>query len=288
MLSSPMSPPWLRYPHAAFGPAACTGSDLEYWREFDRWLAALPPADRVEYVRLFPTPKTQFPYDEAGATPDEALRAAQADLECRTPTLAVRHWEPHGAWQYSRAELVGRVAAGERPSYVMFWKPGDRGTSACLGQWQPSPFTVGEVRYSCAEQYMMAEKARLFGDDQMEQEILATSDPATMKRLGKKVRGFDAGVWNRAKYSIVLNGSYAKFSQDPDLCGYLTGTGDAVLVEASPLDTVWGIGLGAKNERATDPVRWRGQNLLGFALMETRDEIARVWAHADLVLPDKR
>lgn len=283
MTSSPMPPPWLRYPHCAFGPADCVGPDVECWTEFDERLAALSPQDRVEYVRLFPAPKTQPLYYEAEAMVDGTLEAALADLECQTPTHTVRHWEPHGAWRYTRADLAARVAAGESPSYVMFWKPGASGTPACLGQWQPSPFTVGPVRYSCAEQYMMAEKARLFGDEEMEQQILATDDPLTMKRLGKKVRGFDAGVWDKAKYSIVLNGSYAKFSQDPDLRAYLLSTGDAVLVEASPLDTVWGIGLGANNERSTDPARWRGANLLGFALMETRDEIARVWANADLV-----
>ncbi len=288
MMSSLIPPPWLRHPHCAFGPAACVGPDVASWAEFDQWLAALSPQDRAEYVRLFPAPKAQSLYYEAGAMPDDALRAVLADLECQTPTLTVRHWEPRGAQRYSRSDLAGRVAAGEQPSYLMFWKPGAPGAPACLGQWQPSPFAVGAVRYSCAEQYMMAEKARLFGDAEMERKILATDDPATMKRLGKKVRGFDPAVWDEAKYSIVLNGSYAKFSQDPVLRSYLTSTGDAVLVEASPLDTVWGIGLGVNNERAVDPARWRGRNLLGFALMETRDEIARVWAHADLVVPADR
>ncbi|MCL2423828.1 MAG: NADAR family protein [Micrococcales bacterium] len=191
-------------------------------------------------------------------------------------------FEPHRVPRYTRAQLVERVAAGDQLSYVMFWKPGPSGTPAELGQWQPSPFTVAGIAYSCAEQYMMAEKARVFDDAEMEQQILGTDDPATMKRLGKKVRGFDGGVWNKVKYSIVLNGSYAKFSQDPGRRAYLLGTGDAVLVEASPMDTIWGIGLGSNNPRAADPAGWRGQNLLGFALMEARDEIARVWTNAHL------
>ncbi|MCL2089718.1 MAG: NADAR family protein [Micrococcales bacterium] len=277
-LTSPMPPPWLRYPGVSFASIHWrTGAGEDYVSQLGGWLRSLSPADRAEYQRLFPAPKTWPRYYQS--VDEDARLAELADLEIG----GVQHWEPHGARRYTRDSLKARCAAGEQPSYIMFWKPGEPGTEACLGQWQPSQFTVDGQTYGCTEQYMMAEKARLFDDEEMERAIMATDDPATMKRLGRKVRGFDAGMWGKAKHSIVLNGNYAKFSQDPDLRSYLTGTGDAVLVEASPLDTVWGIGLGANNERATDPARWRGANLLGFALMETRDEIARVWAHADLL-----
>jgi ribA/ribD-fused uncharacterized protein len=126
---------------------------------------------------------------------------------------------------------------------------------------------------------MMAEKAALFGDEEILAQILATEDPKAMKALGRKVRSFDSTVWDKAKYSIVLNGNYAKFTQDDALREYLLSTADKILVEASPLDTVWGIGLGANNPKSVDPAQWRGRNLLGFALMEVRDEIARVYAN---------
>lgn len=87
------------------------------------------------------------------------------------------------------------------------------------------------------------------------------------------MRGFDQAVWERERSGIVVEGSVHKFGQDDRLRGYLLGTGDRVLVEASPMDRIWGIGLAADDERAQDPARWRGLNLLGFALMEARERL---------------
>jgi ribA/ribD-fused uncharacterized protein len=129
----------------------------------------------------------------------------------------------------------------------------------------------------------MAAKARLFNDEEMRGRIMATDDPREMKALGKQVRGFRAEAWDTARHSIVLAGTWAKFTQDRALREFLLSTGDDVLVEASPLGTIWGIGLGVNNPRAADPRTWRGHNLLGFALMEVRDEIRRVYANADLL-----
>lgn len=102
-----------------------------------------------------------------------------------------------------------------------------------------------------------------------------------MKTLGRKVRNFDEVVWNEVKYSIVLNGNYLKSTQNPELREYLLATGDRVLAEASPYDGIWGIKMGKSDENAFNPLKWRGENLLGFALMEVRDEIRRVWENAD-------
>lgn len=123
---------------------------------------------------------------------------------------------------------------------------------------------------------MMAGKAELFGDQEVREQILVCSDPKQIKALGRKVRSFDQKVWNRFKYSIVLNGNWCKFSQNCDLREFLLSTGDSVLVEASPYDNIWGIRLSASSPEAQDPMKWRGQNLLGFALMEVRDELRRI------------
>ena len=96
------------------------------------------------------------------------------------------------------------------------------------------------------------------------------------------MKNFEEAVWNQVKYSIVLNGNFLKFTQNPELRNFLLSTGDDILVEASPLDAVWGIRMGKTNENARDPLTWKGQNLLGFALMEVRDEIRRVWKNAAL------
>ena len=121
----------------------------------------------------------------------------------------------------------------------------------------------------------MAAKARLFGDHDAVPRIQAARTPAEAKSLGRLVRGFDEQAWAARRFDLVVEGNVAKFGQDAALRGFLLATAQRVLVEASPRDRIWGIGLGAANERATDPGQWRGLNLLGFALMEARDQLAR-------------
>jgi ribA/ribD-fused uncharacterized protein len=121
---------------------------------------------------------------------------------------------------------------------------------------------------------MMAHKAWLFGDHKVAEEILAASHPGEAKALGRQVHGFDENVWCEHRFDIVLRGSIAKFASAADMRKFLLGTRNRVLVEASPLDRVWGIGLAATDERATSPTTWKGLNLLGFALMEAREFLA--------------
>ena len=149
-------------------------------------------------------------------------------------------------------------------------------TKSCLSQWWMEDFYTMADSYLYTEQYMMASKAQLFGDEEIRKEILKCNDPKQIKALGRKVRGFDQGVWDKFKYAIVLNGNWLKFSQNRELREFLLSTGDSVLVEASPYDNIWGIRLSVNSPEARDPFKWRGQNLLGFALMEVRDELRRV------------
>ncbi|WKX72874.1 NADAR family protein [Streptomyces sp. XD-27] len=178
----------------------------------------------------------------------------------------------------SAAELVERTARGERFRYVWFWghqPPKGGGVGAgCFSQWWPAPFTVDGVAYATAEHWMMAGKARLFGDEDAERRAIAASHPHAAKAVGRSVRGFQEAVWLEHRFELVVRGSVHKFGQHPALRDYLLGTGARVLVEASPVDRVWGIGLAADDERAQDPARWRGLNLLGFALMEARQRLA--------------
>ncbi|WP_103532777.1 NADAR family protein [Streptomyces sp. SM11] len=195
-------------------------------------------------------------------------------------------------------ELLADVARGRRVKYLPFWghrprpdgrlggrasladhagprEPGlvRKGGPHCLSQWWPSPFTVDGVTYASAEHWMMAGKARLFGDPEAERAAVSAKSPAAAKKAGRLVRGFDEDVWIRERFALVVAGSVHKFGQDPELGGYLLGTGDRVLVEASPLDRIWGIGLAADDERVEWPQQWRGLNLLGFALMEARERL---------------
>ncbi|MEV8323662.1 NADAR family protein [Kitasatospora sp. NPDC056731] len=178
----------------------------------------------------------------------------------------------------SRAELAALTAAGVRPKWLMFWGHTERkggGTRReCLSQWWPGQFTVDGVAYASAEHWMMAGKARMFGDEAIEQRVLAAHTPAEAKKLGRLVKGFDDAAWTAGRFELVVEGNVAKFGQDEALRAYLLGTGDRVLVEASPVDRIWGIGLAADDIRAERPDEWRGLNLLGFALMEARARLA--------------
>ena len=175
-------------------------------------------------------------------------------------------------------ELTAWVAAGRPVDYLFFWghQPRADGTlgPSCLSQWWPASFDVDGMTYRSAEQFMMAAKARLFGDVDTERRILAVQAPADAKALGREVRGFEEETWAEHRFGIVVTAGVAKFGQDLDLRAYLTSTSGRVLVEASPRDRVWGIALTASDERARDPTRWRGLNLLGFALMEVRARLA--------------
>ncbi|MEU9391435.1 NADAR family protein [Streptomyces sp. NPDC048324] len=179
----------------------------------------------------------------------------------------------------SREALVREVHAGARVKYLHFWGhrplPDGRIGASCLSQWWPAPFTVDGVTYGTAEHWMMAGKARLFADAEAERRILAAGHPSQAKKEGRLVRGFDEETWRRERFAVVVEGSVHKFAAHPELREFLLNTGDRVLVEASPVDRVWGIGLAADDEAATDPERWRGPNLLGFALMEARERLRR-------------
>ncbi len=176
--------------------------------------------------------------------------------------------------KYTVEMMIAHYNAGEKLNIIAFWgnTPNPKKvTKSCLSQWYDCRFTVSGQEYRTAEQYMMAEKARLFRDGETRRRIMAAGSPKEYKALGREVRGFDAAVWDREKTGIVLRGNLAKFSQDPALFAYLDGTGDSVLVEASPFDDIWGVKLAIDDPAIRDPNRWRGQNLLGFTLMEARD-----------------
>jgi ribA/ribD-fused uncharacterized protein len=180
---------------------------------------------------------------------------------------------------WTRETLIEHIAGGASPTFLLFWghTPKDpRAVDAsCLSQWFPRSFVEDGVRYATAEHYMMAAKARLFGDEGALEAILAAGTPAEAKAIGRNVRNYDEEAWGRARGQAVVRGNVAKFGHNKELGTFLRETGDKVLVEASPRDRIWGIGLGASNPDARVPAKWRGRNLLGFALMAAREELAK-------------
>jgi len=166
---------------------------------------------------------------------------------------------------------------GKPVKYLFFWghQPSKDGSiiKSCFSQWWEDNFEIDGVEYKTAEHFMMAEKARLFDDDEIRQEIINCQSSAAAKKLGRKVQNFDQNVWEAYRFEIVKKGNYHKFAQNPALTEFLISTTKKVIVEASPYDKIWGIGMLESHNDAHNPKKWKGLNLLGFALMEVRDEL---------------
>ena len=162
--------------------------------------------------------------------------------------------------------------------YLFFWREYTKGqhevTQTCLSQWFPRSFQDQEgTVYQTAEHYMMAHKALHFGDHESFRKILNASTPKEAKALGRGVCSFNVQAWNKVKFEIVIQGNLLKFGQHPDLKTFLLHTQDQIIVEASPFDKIWGIGLRKEDRHARRPSKWKGENLLGFALMDVRDRL---------------
>lgn len=145
-------------------------------------------------------------------------------------------------------------------------------------QWAAGDFKVGDVTYNCAEQYMMAEKARLFNDDDALKIIMGTNNPKIQKATGRTVRNFDAAKWDANRKLIVYRGNLAKFTQIQAFREWLLGTDGTTLVEASPWDAIWGIGLDSSDPRAQSRDTWLGSNDLGEIVTQVRDDIITLHA----------
>lgn len=177
--------------------------------------------------------------------------------------------------KYTLQNTIERFQKKERVKLLFFWGHTAKSeiTKSCFSQWFPCQFEENEIVYKTAEQYMMAEKARLFNDDATLAEIIQANDPKQAKSLGRNVKNFDSQIWDEQKYEIVRKANLLKFSQNEEFKDFLISTNDKILVEASPYDRVWGIGMLETDPKAENPLLWNGDNLLGFALMEVRDEL---------------
>jgi ribA/ribD-fused uncharacterized protein len=151
---------------------------------------------------------------------------------------------------------------------VLFW-------GGTFSQWFPSDFIIDGIKYVTAEQYMMARKAKLFGDNDAYREIMKSKDPAYQKQIGRQVKGFEKNEWESICRQIVYDGNYAKFTQNPVMKEELMATGDMEIVEASPHDKIWGIGLHETDPRAWDKSTWKGTNWLGEAIMQVRETLKK-------------
>jgi ribA/ribD-fused uncharacterized protein len=155
----------------------------------------------------------------------------------------------------------------ETEKYYFFWKH-------LFGQWSLRDIVDFEnIKYNCSEQYMMAKKAKLFQDEKSYILIMDELNPKIQQDLGRLISNFDQRVWDEQKEKIVYTGNYLKFSQHKDLQKKLIETNPKILVEASPHDLIWGVGLSSKNDLILNEKNWKGQNLLGKILMKIREDL---------------
>lgn len=150
--------------------------------------------------------------------------------------------------------------------YVFFW-------NGIYSQWVHSPMVIDGVEYFSCEQYMMHQKALFFGDTEIAEKIMESLLPSLQKALGRQVKNFNVDRWNKVCVGIVYKGNLAKFTQNEEFKKELLETGDRIIVEASPYDQIWGIGMGEEEEGIEDPINWKGQNLLGWSIMMVRQHL---------------
>lgn len=178
---------------------------------------------------------------------------------------------------YDNDWIKEKYKNGQQLDFIFFW--GHQSTNnnyigkTCLSQWFERVFEYQKIKYPTAEHWMMAEKAKLFGDDKSFEKIVNCNTPKEAKAIGRKVKGFNDSTWIPKRENIVKNGNYLKFKQNEDLWNYLDRTEDKILVEASPYDKIWGIGMKYGEQGIENPNNWKGLNLLGYALMEVRDKL---------------
>ena len=163
--------------------------------------------------------------------------------------------------------------------YIFFWghtekKEGEL-TKSCLSQWYDCSFEIDGIFYSTAEQYMMSQKALLFNDNETNLKIMGSKTPKKYKQLGRQVKNFSPKLWDEKKFDIVVKGNLAKFSQNENLKQFLLNTKDKILAEASPYDKIWGIGMAQDDKDIYNSDKWKGENLLGKALMKVREIIKK-------------
>ncbi|MGF1741518.1 NADAR family protein [Vibrio profundum] len=176
----------------------------------------------------------------------------------------------------SNEQLIGLLSQGGKSEYLFFWghqKPKSGVSKSCLSQWYDSPFQENGIHFATAEHYMMYHKATLFDGSEIAQKVINSCHPNEVKMLGRKVCNFDEEIWNRERFEIVVRANKLKFEKNPELLDFLLSTDTRVLVEASPVDKIWGIGLAADDPNAWVPKNWQGLNLLGYALMNVREQL---------------
>jgi len=175
-------------------------------------------------------------------------------------------------------QLINSLSNGEEFNYLFFWGHQTNKkqiNKTCFSQWYEYPFEENNIQYLTAEHYMMHKKALLFNDSMAAKKVLNAKTAAIAKKIGREIINFSEDEWLAHRFDIVVNANLAKFTSKTELKEFLINTCDTILVEASPVDKIWGIGMASDNPYVGTPTKWKGLNLLGYALMEVRDQLKR-------------
>lgn len=163
------------------------------------------------------------------------------------------------------------VISGQKMNAVYFHKPNE--PYGFLSNWSPSPFELDGQSFTSVEQYIMYRKCKVFGDEKCASAVLATDDVAAQQAIGRAASGYNEHIWGGMRQMVAFRALMAKFTQNEDLRQQLLQTGDAVLVECASSDRVWACGVRLNDEKRFDASNWKGDNILGFALMEVREKL---------------
>ncbi len=157
----------------------------------------------------------------------------------------------------------------ETDSMILFWH-----SDSIFSNWyQPVKIEYNNQIFENTEALFMFMKAKFFNDEEIALEIVNNQDPKSTKALGRNIKNYDDVRWGEVRYSFMRDANFLKFSQNKNLGYKLIETGNKILAEASPYDTVWGIGLYPNSPAAKNESTWKGQNLLGKCLMEVRENL---------------
>ena len=176
--------------------------------------------------------------------------------------------------EYTPLWIREQLQAGVKLWFLSFLRPNaplGKIDKACLSPWYGCRFEIDGIKYCSLEQYMKAEKASLFEDEDIRSKIMSTSAHEVIKKLGREVKNFDEKKWTEVKFDLAVKGNLAKFEQNLSLKEYLLSTADRILVETHPYDSIWGVGLPEGHMDIRQPENWPGTNLMGFSLMVVRD-----------------
>lgn len=176
----------------------------------------------------------------------------------------------------NKQQLIDYMAWGNPIEFILFGGEGLAQQDVerrCFSQWYPASFEVNGNRFINSAHCVMAGKAKLFGDEESYQSLLAAGSDDEIQSLGRNISGFDEQLWLDNRIGIVEGSVEHKFAQNPELMNYLRDSGGKVVAEANPADKIWGTGVAEHDEAATQPTQWPGESLLGFVIMDVRRKL---------------